>query len=264
MTRLLLGLGLAVVGFGAGFAVAFESHSETHTVRTTTTRFEVINGSKSAGREPSPIPTLVEGAIDPRRVALSSAVPADANLDSADYVTRPPKQLVVTWDREHLTRNGQAAIWERRGIAIWQLDRGNTATWRRVYTYETLVNNVVGVEGFGVFLGDMSGDARPEVLVFFDKDGSAGGGIYHLFASTGYRLRQPLVRRLSEDEGTMSFGRDALVIREGVDFRGPGIHCCFRKVRIAWLRWQGDRLVTVRKVLRKNRRGWPPGEEKAD
>jgi hypothetical protein len=62
----------------------------------------------------------------------------------------------------------------------------------------------------------------------------------------------------------MSFGRDALVIREGVDFRGPGIHCCFRKVRIAWLRWQGDRLVTVRKVLRKNRRGWPPGEEKAD
>ena len=263
MRRLLLGLGLAIAGFGAGFGVGFASHSEAHTVRSTTTRLDVVNGSRSAARTPAPLPTLVEGATDPRRVALSTAVPADANLDSADYVPQQPKQLVVTWDREHLTRSRRATIWERRGIAIWQLDRGNTATWHRVYTYETPVSNEVRVEGFNVQLGDISGDGRPEVLVFFDTDGSAGGGIYHLFVDSAARLRQPLVRSLSSDDGTMSFGHHALVIQEGVDFHGS-IHCCFRKVRVTWLRWQGNRLVKVRKVLVKNRRGWPPGESKVD
>jgi hypothetical protein len=49
------------------------------------------------------------------------------------------------------------------------------------------------------------------------------------------------------------------VVREGVDFRGRGVHCCYRKVRLMWLRWTGSRLVTIRQTVRKNRRGWPPG-----
>jgi hypothetical protein len=69
-----------------------------------------VNGSRTAKRRPAPIPTLLEGATDPHRLTLSSAVPIDANLDSADYVTRAPSQLIVTWDRAHLTRDGQAAI----------------------------------------------------------------------------------------------------------------------------------------------------------
>jgi hypothetical protein len=257
MARVALTLGLVAIGFGAGVAVAFTTRSETHSIRSTT-RFEVVNGSKSAGRAPAPIPTLLEGSTDPRGLPLSSAVPVDANIDGADYVTRAPKQLVVTWNRERLTRGG-TMIWERRGMAIWQLDRGRAASWHRVYTYETPINNVVGIEGFGVSLGDISGDERPEVLVFFDTDGSAGGGTYHLFANTGYRLRRPLVKSLSMDQGTIAFSRGRLVIREGVDFRGPGIHCCYRKVRVTWLRWDGERLVTIRRTLRKNRRSWPPG-----
>ena len=261
MRRLQLALALLVVPFGAGVAVAVLTRSEnrTRTVELTTTKVEVINGSRRAGRVPVPIPTLVEGSTDPHGLALSNAVPIDANLDSADYVERRPRQLIVSWDRAHFTRNGQSAIWQRRGIAIWQLDRGNAASWHRVYTYETLVNNQVNLVGFRVSLGDISGDRRPEILVFFDTDGSAGVGTYHLFASSGYRLRQTLVKDLALDQGTMSFAGGALVVREGVDFRGRGIHCCYRRVRLTWLRWTGSRLVTIRQMVRKNRRGWPPG-----
>ena len=121
------------------------------------------------------------------------------------------------------------------------------------------MNNQVGVEGFRISLGDMSGDGRPEILVFFDTDGSAGGGTYHLFANSGYGIRQPLVKELALDQGTITFDHNALVVLEGVDYRGPSIHCCYRKVRETWLRWEGRRLVVVRRIVRKNRRGWPPG-----
>ena len=261
MNRVLLGLALLVIGFGTGLGVGLmiRSHAHTRTVRSTKTKVEVENGSRGAMQIPAPIPTLLEGSEDPHGLALSSAVPVDASLDSADYVDRKPKELIVTWDRAHLTRDGHAAIWQRRGVAIWQLDRGNAATWHRVYTYETLVNNVVGVEGFRVSLGDISGDGRLEVLVFFDTDGSAGSGTYHLFANAGYRIRQTLVKDLSTDEGTISFAHRALVVLQGVDYRGPGVHCCYRKVRETWLRWDGRGLITVRRTVRKNRRGWPPG-----
>jgi hypothetical protein len=262
MKPVLLGLALLAIGFGSGAAVALTalSQARTRTVHSTTTTFQVVNGSRTAGRTPAPIPTVLDGSTDPHSVVLSSAIPADANLDSADYVEQKPRQLVVTWEREHLTRDGQAAIWQRRGIAIWELARPNDAgSWHRVYTYETLVNNQVGVEGFGVGLGDMSGDGRPEILVFFATDGSAGGGTYHLFANSGYRVREPLVKDLALDQGTITFAHRALRVLEGVDYRGPGIHCCYRKVRETWLRWDGRRLDTVRQIVQKNRRGWPPG-----
>src|SRR5689334_15786676 len=256
MRRWLLGLGLLAVGFGAGLAVALTTGSHTRTVHATTTTFEVVNGSKSAGRTPVRLPTVLEGSTDPHSIVLSSAIPADANLDSADYVEQQPRQLVVTWERDY---NATAAFWQRRGLAIWQLrDANDAGSWRRVYTYETPVNNQVGVEGFRVSLGDVSGDGRPEILVFFDTDGSAGGGVYHLFVSSGFRLRQVLVKSLSQDQGTIKLAHGALAVSEGLDFHGL-IHCCYRKVRETRLRWDGRRLVTVRRIVRKNRRGWPPG-----
>jgi hypothetical protein len=132
-------------------------------------------------------------------------------------------------------------------------------TWHRVYTHETSRDDGTGIRRYDVSLGDASGDGRPEVLIFFDTDGSAGNGSYHLFASVGYRLRQVFAKELSNDEGTISFARRALVVREGVDYRGPGVHCCYRRVRETRLRWNGSRMVTLRRVVHRNRRGWPPG-----
>src|ERR671931_2058747 len=106
MRRLQLALALLVVPFGAGVAVAVLTRSEnrTRTVELTTTKVEVINGSRRAGRVLAPIPTLVEGSTDPHGLALSNAAPIDANLDSADYIER---RLIVSWDRANFTRNGK-------------------------------------------------------------------------------------------------------------------------------------------------------------
>jgi hypothetical protein len=225
----------------------------------TTSTVEVVNGGRAAARKPAPIPTLLEGATDPRELALSNAIPADANLDTAAYVLQQPRQLVVTWNRVHYTRDRSAAVWERHGVGIWQLESVDTATWHRVYTEETRLTNTRGVEAYGVTLGDASGDNRPEVLIFASVDGSAGAGTYYLLANVGRRVRRVFTQSLSEDEGTMSFAHRALVVLEGVDFRGPGVHCCFRKVRETWLRWNGRRMVVLRRVVRRNRREWPPG-----
>jgi hypothetical protein len=164
----------------------------------------------------------------------------------------------VTWERAHLRNN--AAVWQRVGMAIWQLDRGQAAVWHRVYTFENpLTNSPETVEGFRVTTGDISGDGRPEVLVFFDSGGSAGNGTYHLFANSGYRLRQPLVMPLSNDDGAITFAKHALVVRRGLDHRGAGIHCCFRRVRTTILRWNGNHLTTVQRTVGPNLRGWPAG-----
>jgi hypothetical protein len=97
MGRIVVGLAVLAIAFGGGLGVGLLTRSEGHTRTVQATTVEGVNGSKTARLAPTPIPTLLEGATDPHRLALSSAVPIDANLESADYVTRPPRQLIVTW-----------------------------------------------------------------------------------------------------------------------------------------------------------------------
>jgi hypothetical protein len=227
---------LAGLAFGGGLLAGSLTTGSTVTV--TTTAFEAINNPREASRGLAPLPTLIAGAIDPRRIPLWTAVPVDANLDSAAFVVQPPEQLVVTWDRA-----------ERQGIAVWQLDSIETARWHRVYTREETRSNVLE---YDAALGDVTGDGRPEILVFESTGGSAGNGSYHLLMSTGARLREVFAKRLSWDEGRILLGRGALIVREGVDFVGT-IHCCYRNVRETWLRWNGRRLFTLCTDVHRNR-----------
>jgi hypothetical protein len=263
MKRLRVALGALVLVVGGGLigALVFRggSGSSSTTTTTTTTTVEVVNGSRPAAMKPARMPTLLEGGRDPYSLLLADAIPVDAALMSANYVTRYPQQLVVTWNRLHLTRNGDAAIWQRRGVAIWQIDRDNAASWHRVYTREVVIDNTTYVSAFDVTLGDATGDRRPEILILFAIDGSAGGGTYHLFANVQEGFREVFVKPLSLDQGTISFGHHALLVRQGRGYYGQGAHCCFRRVEETWLRWDGGRMATVKRVVRKNRRGWPPG-----
>jgi hypothetical protein len=251
---------LLAAGLAAGAAIGLSMRSTS--VRTVTaTTVVVVNGSRSAGSPPAAIPNFLEGTKDPHELTLADAVPSDATLISANFITQGPKQLIVTWDRAHLGHNRQGAVWQRRGMAIWQLDPGSAATtWHRVFTFERpITNSPVTVDRFAVSTGDVSGDGRPEILVFFDMGGSAGSGTYHLFVNDGPQLRQPLIKKLSLDEGTISFTRGALRIDQGADGYSQSPHCCFRKARVTLLRWNGNALATVRQTVGPNRRGWPPG-----
>jgi hypothetical protein len=247
-----------VLAFGVGLAGGLSGRSPGDTKTVTATTVEVLNGQRSAGSEPAPIPTLLEG-VDPRHLELSRAIPQDAELLSADPVSARPRQLVVTWRRAHLTADGNAEIWARNGVAIWQLDRGDSARWHRVYTRETVLGKVSGIQGYSVTLGDVSGDARPEVLLFEDRDGTAGNGTYRLLANAGPELRQAFTKTLAQDKGTIKFGPHRLVVLEGLGYFDRGPHCCYRKVRETWLRWDGRRTKVVHEAVHRNRRGWPPG-----
>jgi hypothetical protein len=231
MRPIIAAAAVAVLGLCAGLATGLLTTRQRETV--TTTVVEALNNPHE-GTGYAPLPTLLEGAFDPRDLGLWSAVPVDANLETAAYVVQAPRQLVVTWDRR-----------DRRGIAVWQLDTPETATWHRVYTREAKYN------AYSATLGDVSGDGRPEILVHLDTDGSAGNGSYHLLLSSRSRLREIYARRLSFDEGRILLGRDALIVREGVDHYGTAIHCCWRKVRETRYRWNGRRLLVVCRALTK-------------
>jgi len=141
LRRVTAAFGLVAVGLGGALAGRLTSESKMFTTTARVTTVEVVSGKKSAAPVPSPLPDLLRGANDAHDLTLASAVPGDANLVSADYVERKPEQLIVTWDREHLTHDGRAALWQRRGMAIWQHDRGSAATWHRVYTFEDAIGN---------------------------------------------------------------------------------------------------------------------------
>jgi hypothetical protein len=207
------------------------------------------------------MPTVIQGQTKPDRISLMDAIPVDATLINAAYVTRQPRQLIVTWQRVHSTRDRQAAVWQRLGVAIWQLDPGRSSTWHRVYTHEEPFTNETNIHGYDISLGDMSGDGRPEVLIAADRGGSGGGYSYDLLANRGLQLYRPFTKELPLDEGTVTFGRRSLIIKEGVDPDFHGAHCCFRRVRETWLRWDEAerRLVVVHRQVRNNVRRWPPG-----
>jgi hypothetical protein len=259
-----LGRGALVVAVSVAAGVALglnlRGSSAAKPISAATTTVQVV-GTRGAGAHPAAIPTLLEGARDPQDLILSQAIPTDATLDSAHYVSESPQQLIVTWDRSHFTPNGMAAIWQRRGMAIWERDPGSATTWHHAYTFENQIKNDQDtVDGFEVRTGDISGDGRPEVLIRFSGDGSSGPGTYHLFVSDGRQLRQPLIKGLPDDAGTIAFVPGALRVTEGVDAHfNTSPHCCFRKVRTTVMRWLKGHLVSIQRSVGPNRRGWPPG-----
>ena len=256
MDRFLVGLAV-LLAFGVGLAGGLSGRSHDRTRTFTTTTVEVVNGLRSAGATPAPIPTRVEAGSDARAVPLSLGVPADAQVVGAAIVKQSPAQVIVSWERAHLTPNG-TATWQRYGVAIWQYVRG-AAAWRRAFLRELPTTKLTNIHGYRISLGDVSGDMRPEVLIFEDRDGSAGNGTYRLFANAGADVRRAFVKPLSQDQGTVAFGPHRLVVREGVGYYDRGPHCCFRRVRETWLRWDGRRAQVVHRAMHQNRRGWPPG-----
>jgi hypothetical protein len=254
MGRLSAVLAVLVLGFGGGLFVGFVTRPEamTRTVRVTTK--ETVALSTEARPALAPIPSRIHyNTTDPRSVAPSAAVPEGASILSIDYVLQPPRQLIVTWIR-------QGRIWQRYGYAIWQRAGGRESGWDRVASRDGPANNETNLHAYYVRLGDVSGDQRPEVVVVSDRNGSAGCAVYYLYVKAGGGgVRQVLAKELCIDEGTVSFAQHALVLKEGVDSYSRGPHCCFRKVRERWLRWEGRRLIEVHREVRKNQRGWPPG-----
>ena len=251
-------LALAIaVGVAVG-VLLFDRGKTRHVVEHRTDTVVVTVGRPAVPERRVPLPSMISGAFQPHDVALQEAVPADARVLDARYI-RPSKgfrpEIVVTWMRDWTT-----SPFPEYGLIVWERVRGIVANWRRSYAWEAQTSKSTDVEGVKVSLGDFTGDGHADILLKEDLDGSAGNAYYRaigLFPSMGTELWS---RPLSDDQGRVELADGAIKVTEGFALaKNSTIHCCYRKVRIRWLRWAGERMTVVRTLERKNLRRWPPG-----
>jgi hypothetical protein len=250
-------LALAAGGGIAIGALAFAHHETRREVEKSTKTIVVTTGGAAVPSRRAPLPTMLSGAFRPHEVPLQETVPADAHVLDARYIApsrgfRP--EIVVTWRRDW--RNDP---FPEFGLMVWERAPGNVADWHRAYAWAVETSKNTEVQRIAVSLGDFTRDGHDDILLTEDLDGSAGNADYRAIAllpSSGTELWS---RRLSADQGSVELAGGAIKVSAGFDPDGDTIHCCYRKVRIRWLRWTGEQIAVVRELERKNKRRWPPG-----
>lgn len=203
---------------------------------------------------PAPVPTILPGDPNPHHLHLSDAVPTDAALIGVWYPAA--HQVLVQWERDF----GGRPPYEEFGLTLYEFERRNSEfPWRMVWKFRRTEEDRVARLG-PVQVGDFTGDGRADLVVFVDTDGSAGCGTYRAWVNAGQATHLVLRRLLCMDQGQIVLRGSRLIVTQGLDFAGPGIHCCYRRVRTTVLRWNGARLSVIASYVGPNsRRAWPPG-----
>lgn len=191
---------------------------------------------------PAPVPKRFSGTFAPAKLPLLELVPSDAEVAHAWFVRREqiPPQVVVAWQRRSILDSDL----DTSGLAIWQR-LPQAASWRRVYSLPLPLQRVDGVN---VLTGDVNGDRHPDVLLFEDMGGSAGCGLYRLFATVRGQITQLFVRRACYDNAILALRGGALVMYDGIvkDAHTLGyIHCCWSVWLRTVMRWRGSKPVSV-------------------
>jgi hypothetical protein len=256
--RLLLGIA-CVAGLAAGAALDAKLLGHEHvrtvvrTVRQTSTMTRYARPPASA-IHPARFPWSLVGGGNAHEVVLGETVAADAQLIAAWYPR--PHQVLVQWVRDF----GDEPPYREFGLTLWAYEprRSHRYPWQPVWTLRRSEYRE-RVDALRITLGDLTGDRHGDFLVFVDTDGSGGCGTYLAVVDERFGARIALRRQLCLDQGQIVLRNGRLVVSEGVDFAGPGIHCCYRKTRVTTLRLSGNRLAVVRSRVHRNRRWqWPP------
>lgn len=253
-----LGLALLAAG-GAGATLGLLGHPARTISRTSTEVVFVATGHAAVPPAPEPA-TVTVSTLDPGGTApVEALLPADAELTRVSGPRSADPTVVLVWRRELLKPAGGQQL----GLAVWEhVLRGGFSIWSRIFSLRASnLEKSRGVEDLQVSTGDVTADGRDDLLVFEDKDGSAGCGTYLLFHLTAARARRLFSRDLCLDSGTVRLAHGRVVIRRGIDFAGPGIHCCYRRTRVTTFAWNGRSLHVVADAVRPNRTPglWPPG-----
>jgi len=251
--RLLVGIAL-VAGAAAGAALDASIRPSKGIRTVTRSRTDTVVATVRRTASPArraPVPDLLPGDPNPHHLKLSDAVPADAELTGAWYPAA--HELLVQWDRDF-----EEQPYEEFGLTLYEYDgQQSEYPWRKAWLLRR--TETERVAGLRLQVGDFTGDGRANFVVFVDTDGSAGCGTYRAYVNRGPATRLVLRRSLCLDQGQVVLRRSRLLVTEGVDFAGPGIHCCYRRVRRTVLRWDGTRLRYVSTRVGPNHRRWPPG-----
>jgi len=247
MRRLAILSTLLVVATSCGVESA-PVPSPTRTVEPTATPpSPTLTATATPTLTPSPI---VDVPVDApttyaRRQAADKVPIADLVPDGAE-VTMPWRlpptpglvpQIALAWTR------GVDPFSSEHGFELWQLFL-DAPPWRVVYAFTDPPSK--GVFGVQFDVGDVTGDAIPDVLTFEDKGGSGGCGVWRVVRS-GAGFATPIFRRSTCDT-EIELASGTLRIRAAVYEPGDS-HCCPSRFRITTIRWEGNGWTVVDRVV---------------
>jgi hypothetical protein len=189
---------------------------------------ETVTHTRAATPGPPAVPRRVLGG--PYRgdtLPLHLLVPRRRFVDGAWHLGGDA--VAVTFSGPRLPGDGPLTD---AGFEIWR--RTAPAAWTRVYLFRAGAN--AGLERLAVRAGDVTGDGRPDILLFEDLGGSGATGRWRLLALTRGLVRMLYLASGSRDNMLVTVERRSLVVYTGLD-KDPKtkgyIHCC-------WLRWRRE------------------------
>jgi len=200
---------------------------------------------------PTPIPSpVVDVPVDApttygRRQAADKVPVADLVPVGAEVTkpwTLPPTsdqvpQIALAWTR------GVDPFSSEHGFELWQ-QFGEPPPWRVVYAFTDPPSARVLAVRFDV--GDVTGDAIPDVLTFEDKDGSGGCGVWRVVRS-GAGFATPIFHRSTCDT-QIELASGTLRIR-AAEYDPGDSHCCPSRFRTTTIRWDGGGWTVVDRVV---------------
>jgi hypothetical protein len=167
-----------------------------------------------------------------QRPTLSKLVPPHVHVERVRRAGS--RDLVITYRHAFVPGSSEAL----RGLVVWHHGR----RWTRALRFRRVADD------FLIQVQDVTRDGRPDVLLFEDRDGSGGCGIWRVFVGG----REQFVRAGCRDNATVRFEGHRVVAYRGVvrDPRsGTYIHCCWSRWRRTAFRWDGDRFqVEARRI----------------
>jgi hypothetical protein len=186
---------------------------------------------------PRGLPTAYPSDLPAGDVPVDDLVPKADEVTGTWYArTSEGDAIVVAWQRP-----GSDPFRAGRGIAVW-LHRGDPGSpWQPVDGVAFGANRGP-VLGLTAEIGDVTGDASDDVLVFAETGGSGGCGTY--FAIDIVKGARVFDRNVCDTRIVPSADPVGLVVTEAVFAHGDP-HCCPSAMRTSVLTYAGTRKWTT-------------------
>jgi hypothetical protein len=189
---------------------------------------------------PVDAPTTYGRRLTSDKVPVADLVPLGAEVTTAwrlPPTTDQVPQIALAWTR------GVDPFSAEHGFEVWQ-QFPDKPPWRVVYAFTDPPSE--GVLGVRFDVGDVTGDAIPDVLTFEDKGGSGGCGDWRVVQSGAGFATAILRRSTCDTQIEIASGR--LRIR-AAEYEPGDSHCCPSRFRTTTIRWDGKAWTVVDRVV---------------